>query len=634
MEGAADDRVGGWRARMLAALRRFARQRAPYKWGLAMTAGCLLLYLCLYIGMPGAHTPGGDGFYTWLYARSLAFDGDVHFANDYKLCGDGWHNGIDRGTGRPDNPFYPGPSLFLAPVLWLLRHVVPLPPGSPPNVVQACGGPLPALTLAIAPLLGAASMLLAYRAARRFVSDGHAAVAAATIAVGGSILVYASTAASYSHVYAAACTSFVIWAAVRAWEQPESWRRWGLVALALFFCVFQRINLVSMTAVPVALAAQRFWGRWRPLAARVAVMVAGAALGTVPTLLLYKYLYGTIFMLPQGRYYVQVGHGHPFLLLFAPAGGMLFTTPAMWLPVLGVPFAWRRQRWLTAALLATAAFEIYIASCPLTWDGGSAYGARLLTSLTPIFVLLSAFVVAAVHGWLAARPGRVNAALAIALLTPLSFMAIGIAGSNHHGQDLKGYTQEGMYGGGVASAWEGIDRGVGDLSLLPAELLFSWRYGLPPQSFRWAVYPRTFFRDYKTMQLSANVLGFGDPTLAHVLRGFVQQAKVGARLAGTRGAIVFSAHWPYATRLSLQARAPHPVRLRVGLGRFYGTLWVGETRLSPASPAIWPSFTLPRGSFDSGLNEIVIECVEGPCAEAIVQAIRIDDDNTYAPALR
>jgi hypothetical protein len=313
---------------------------------------------------------------------------------------------------------------------------------------------------------------------------------------------------------------------------------------------------------------------------------------------------------------------------------LLFVTPAMWLPVLGIPFAWRRQRWLTAALVVTAAFEIYVASCPLTWDGGATYGARLLTPLTPILVLLSAFVVAAVQRWLAARPGRVHAALAIALLTPLSFMAIGLVGSYRYRLPLKDYTQEGIYGGGVAASWEGIDRVVGDLSLLPAELLFSWRYRLPPQSFRWAVYPRTFFRDYKTMQLSLNVLGLGDPNLAPVLRGFAQQAKVGAKLVGKRAAVVFTAHWPYATRLSLGAYAPHPVRVRVGLGRFYGTLWVGETRLLPATPTTWPSFTLPKGSFDSGLNEVEIECVEGPCAEAVVQAIRIDDDNTYAPSLR
>ena len=78
----------------------------------------------------------GDGYYSWIFVRSIAFDGDVHFANDYAVCGDPWHLGIEEGGHRPANPFYFGPAIFLSPVLFILRHLIRLPlrrriPGEP-----------------------------------------------------------------------------------------------------------------------------------------------------------------------------------------------------------------------------------------------------------------------------------------------------------------------------------------------------------------------------------------------------------------------------------------------------------------------------------------------------------------------
>src|SRR5262249_54862156 len=77
------------------------------RWGIAMAAFVAAAYVLIYANDPAAHTPGADGHYTWLYARSLVYDGDLHFANDYAICGDPFALNIDRGGGRPDNPFYP-----------------------------------------------------------------------------------------------------------------------------------------------------------------------------------------------------------------------------------------------------------------------------------------------------------------------------------------------------------------------------------------------------------------------------------------------------------------------------------------------------------------------------------------------
>jgi hypothetical protein len=364
--------------------------------------------------------------------------------------------------------------------------------------------------------------------------------------------------------------------------------------------------------------------------------LAGAVVaGAVPTLLLYRYLYGTIFMLPQGRYYVQFGHGHPFLLLFSPNGGLLFATPAMWLPILGIVPGLRRQPWLVAGVLITACVEIYVASCPLSWDGGATYGARVLTPLTPLFILLTAFCFARAHAWLAARPNRMVAALAIGSIVSFAFTTVAaVAGLPGRRVPMGGASQEATYGAANSAAWAFIDQNVGDLSVLPAEFLFSWRYGLPRQSFRRATYPRTFERDYKSLTVKNDVIRFSSADVAPLLRGFLVK-QGGAAIPGPRASVVFTAHWPHATRVSVSATGPSSQRLRVGLGRFWGTKWLGEIPLSATLPQPWPALPIPQGLFDSGLNEFVFVCDPAPCDDTVLlQAVRLHDDNTYLPALR
>ncbi len=84
--------------------------------GFALTFGLpLVAYVALYFIDATAFHPSGDGYYSWVFARSLAFDGDIELTIDYAQCGDPFDVGRDRGPGHPDNPFYVGPALFWVP---------------------------------------------------------------------------------------------------------------------------------------------------------------------------------------------------------------------------------------------------------------------------------------------------------------------------------------------------------------------------------------------------------------------------------------------------------------------------------------------------------------------------------------
>ncbi|HEX3344875.1 MAG TPA: hypothetical protein VHS09_09900, partial [Polyangiaceae bacterium] len=167
------------------------------RWGLLVTVTAYALFLWMFSTGPYARNAGSDGYYTWLYARSIAFDHDIDFTNDYALCGDPQGKNLLRGTSHPDNPFYIGPSIVWVPVLSVVRHVVPVPVNAPEPERLACYGPLTANTLGVGPLLGALAIGLMYRLGRRHAGDGAAALAAGLLGFGTTLPAYAAMVASY-----------------------------------------------------------------------------------------------------------------------------------------------------------------------------------------------------------------------------------------------------------------------------------------------------------------------------------------------------------------------------------------------------------------------------------------------------
>jgi len=199
---------------------------------------------------------------------------------------------------------------------------------------------------------------------------------------------------------------------------------------------------------------------------------------------------------------------------------------------------------------------------------------------------------------------------------------------------MGGASQEVIYGASNSTAWAFVDEQIGDLAVLPAEQLFSWRYGVPRQSFRRATSNRVFEHDYKTLAIKNDVINLDRSDVKPLLAGFTVKTG-GAAIPGRRASLVFTSHWPFATRVTVAATGPATQRLRVGLGRFWGTKWLGTIALDATVPQPWPALAIPRGGFDSGLNEFVFACDPAPCHDTVVvQAIRLHDDNTYRPALQ
>jgi hypothetical protein len=606
------------------------------RWGVAIAVVAYALLRTMYVTTPVAQSPGSDGFYTWLYTRSIVFDHDIDFANDYALCGDPHGKNLDRGTGHRDNPFYVGPTVIWAPILWAERSLARLPPDAPDSIKGACWGPLVAKTLSIGPVLGALTIWLMYRIARRWARDGGAALAAGLLGLCSSLPAYATMGPSYSHVHDAFWAGASILASLRAAERPRSLLRWALAGAFVGIGMLQRPVSVVHAAVPAALAAATLYReRWTLVRALGATGIPAFAFGMLPQMLIYKYLYGSYWAgAPHGRFFMQYGHAHPWLVLFAPHGGLFYVCPAAWLAVFGATAAFRARdkRVLMAALLASCAAAVWLSAASIDWTGSGTFGARRLTSMLPLLAAPTALALERIGAWLRAKPGRARVGLGVAILVPAAFTILGATyglGRDRVPTEV-GLSQADLYGTGDQVAWGFLDEHLGDVAVLPAEIVFHLRYGLAMNAFRDATEPRYYYRDYRTMVLGPNGLDLTRRQHAKLLAGFVARDD-GEHIDGVRGSLVFAAFWPYATGIAVTSHASEGTRLKVGRGGPFGTrTWFGEIATGPReTTSVLP---IPRGGFDSGLVEIVFERIGGP-ADVAISAVTFEDTTRYPPPL-
>jgi hypothetical protein len=599
------------------------------RWGILISLAAYVLFLWMFSTGPYARNTSSDGFYTWLYARSIAYDHDIDFTNDYALCGDPQGKNIFRGTHHPDNPFYIGPSVIWAPVLTVLRYTLPLPADSPEKVKLGCEGPLTGNTLGIGPLLGALSIWLMYRIARRHTGDGPAALTAGLLGLGSTLPAYAAMMASYSHVHDTFWAAVTVTAAVRAAEKPRSIARWALAGAAVGVGLLQRPVSVVFGLVPATLAVTTLRKEVRVLALALAALGGCAfVFGALPQMLVYKYLYGTFWLgAPHGRYYMQYGHAHPWLVLFAPHGGLFFSTPVAWLAVPGAIAGVRARetRVYILSLLAACAVVTWLSAAALNWHGSGTFGARRLTSLLPLLAAPVAITLARARRWLRARPSRATAALGVAVVVPVAFA---IAGASYGlGRDVTteaGMSQADLYGTGTRVSWGVLDDRIGDLSILPAEVLFHLRYGLRMNAFRDATEP-LYSRDYRTMDWTAHEIDLTKGQHGNLTTGFAS-ADDGRHMTGRRATMVFAAQWPFATRILVKTQATPPTRVRVGLGTPFGVRWYGE--VFAESTETTAPLAIPQGGFDSGIVEIVFDRDE-LASEVRISRLSFEDSTSY-----
>lgn len=578
---------------------------------LVYTAVFGVLLARYFVWVPRDYYPGGDGYYIYMFARSMAFDFDIELTNDYQLCGDPWAVGKDFGTGHPANPWYIGPAVLWAPVLFVLKHVVPLAADAPVTHVNACRGPIPFWLGLLGPVFVVWTVYLGQRIASRFVGRNVALTAVVIGAFGSLLSIFGPLWWNYSHVWAAATLTLACLYYVKITEHPERTGNWVGMGLALGFAALCRPHHMVWLLAPFAMTCIDGYAAIRrrevPYLQALRGLACLFAFGLVSWIRFasYDYMYGSPWPPMLRSVYLQPAHAHPFLVLFSARSGLMTYTPMMWLAVFGF-FLWlrlpRRAR-TTWPLAAAFLIDFWICSSPLDWAAGATVGPRLLTSFCGMFVVWIALTLDVLRRWASKSRERLMRLAATGWLMPplvLSWQLI-------HGDPP--YDAPSIYGKGFRSLIEDIYKHIGNPMTFPAPVIFRARYRAPAADFDRVANYGIFFHDFERGRLiGPDKLVFRRPPGESVLLEGLEVTAAGRKLRTDQpGRFLVALAWPYVTSVRIDlASMPNRdgCRIRVANALFFRRDRSESVRVPRDATSV--EIPVPAGMFDSGINETYI----------------------------
>jgi len=463
-------------------------------------------------GFSGPEFRADAGSY-FVYLRSLAFDRDLDFANDWTLLGRPPKASSGTATGHVSNAQTVGPALLWSPFYAAAHAYVRVSRALGLAAWPADGASEPyrrALALGTVTALVLAAFLLQRALAKAF-SPGVASLAVGAAILSSPVVYYTLVVPGMAHGLAFALAAALVFALGRVREAPSP-GGWLLIGALLGLLVLVRTQaaVMALFVLPVALVA------WRARAVRPLVLAGAATLALVlviPQLLVWKAIFGVYLLVPQGPGYLDWSSPHLKDVLLSANHGLFASSPALLLGLLGLVLHLRRDRSLSGgALLAFAAVAwTNGAVADWDWEGGDAFGARRFDVAVPLLAVgLAAF---AQHARALAerRPLLLPAAvLGLFALWNLGFLAIFRTGRYPDAAPLDRvardqalllrrvmtgalgaptfdfFAGEYLFGaigrGGALALARADDRTVGPGFSPPA-----WREGGP--AFRWALFP-------------------------------------------------------------------------------------------------------------------------------------------------
>jgi hypothetical protein len=394
----------------------------------------LLLVFLISLPLVTARFYASDEIEYFAYLRSLWFDGDLSFDNEYRYF---YEHGIAQGgrprpdgTGRYGDLFYKtflesttatGRRTNLAPIgtalLWAPLYVLT---DAGVRVARALGSEVPAdgfsrpyiaaATYGSA-LYGFLAVLLSAVAIRRVVGGGFAAVIA--VWLGTPLLFYMYVAPGFSH----ACSAFTVAAFVVVWLRVR--RHWSFAGVAALGALAALMGMVREQDIFIAVGpAVDFLvtGSSLPFRSRLTRAAVGAlsfAICYLPQAISYMVLFGHLGPDPTVARKMTWTAPHAWRVLASPQNGLLFWTPLALLALLGLallafgsvrdtrndPMPPKERAWVGLMCVVMVLTQFYVGGSVESWSGAGSFGQRRLVGLTVFFALGLASLIHVSRAW-------------------------------------------------------------------------------------------------------------------------------------------------------------------------------------------------------------------------------------------
>jgi hypothetical protein len=374
----------------------------------------LVLLFLLTLPLVTPKVRGADEIEYFSYLRSLVFDHDVEFGNEYDRFYAADPQGLagfkatfldrrESDTGRHINFAPLGCALLWSP-FYLLAHAGVLAARAFGARVAADGFSFPYVAAVgyASALYGLAGLLLVHHTLRDHgrVPEPAATFSVAALWLGTPLLYYMTLAPAFSHAPGVFAVALLVWLSLRAVARPESslWE-WAAIGVAGGLAALVREQDGLFLIIPAAFLlhlaiAGRSWGA---ALARAVAMGSAALLAFSPQLLAYRALTGRFG--PSRLVARKMTWSSPHLLqvLFDPGHGLFAWSPLLLVATGGLVYLVWRRRDLTVVLLALALLlQVWINGAVESWTQAGAFGSRRFVSSTPIFAWGLAALLAAV----------------------------------------------------------------------------------------------------------------------------------------------------------------------------------------------------------------------------------------------
>lgn len=249
-------------------------------------------------------------------------------------------------------------------------------------------------------LMALAAILLAWRIACRLTDRWTAAFAAWAFFVGTPLIYYSTTSPLNSHnpsAFLVTCLIYLLIMLTGAFPQNDTPHRappfylWIVLGLVAGLMVMVRWQLLMVAVVGWGLLA---WERrWQGIL--IATVVAAVVLLPLPVI--WNHLFTKPFVVPYDE-----TTGDSFMRLPVNAHRvfwrMLRYSPMLWISMAGIPFLWRVNRKWAAVAVGMIGVELLINGSTRDWYDGDSYGARRMSELYPVYVLLAAALLGRLPG--------------------------------------------------------------------------------------------------------------------------------------------------------------------------------------------------------------------------------------------
>ncbi len=367
----------------------------------------LILYLCS-LPFVAHRITASDAIEYYAYDRSVYFDHDLDFTNDYQ----GFYDRNPKGlanfkAGFIDKRNPSGHAINNGPIgsaiLWVPFF---LAGDAAARVLHAAGAAtmpdgfsLPyiwAVSLGSALYAGVA-LVLTYLLACAITDQSAALWASLVIWLGTPALFYSHLAPTYAHAtsWFAVSVFLAVWFHTR---KRSSWLAWaalgalgGLVAMvreqdAVFLLVPAVDELLRLA--PGTRRPERVWMQDVGRTLLGGIMMACCAVAAfIPQLLVYRRLNGNFRPSPEVSDKLHWNAPNVLRVLFDPGHGLFLWTPVLLLAIIGLGLLIQRDYRLGLSLAVGFAMTLYLNGAFQTWTTAGAFGARRFIVCGPIFAI-------------------------------------------------------------------------------------------------------------------------------------------------------------------------------------------------------------------------------------------------------